>query len=406
MNRRTFLWTIGSFSTMALLAGANMDWAIHDSAPSDHKSIMTKNIQRPGSEVPVCVAWIKKGEKAEALLQQVVLQATNFSWLKKGDSVLIKLTLNSDKPFPATSDPSTLACMIKMLRQRGAGKIFVGDQSGVHSVHWTRTLSRGSSRECCRLAGLLSVIEENGAIPYFFEEQGYHSYVQTYPTEAHHWKEPIFVADILSRVEHIIYLPRVSSHLISDITSGQKIGVGFLREDSRRSLHTGGDDFFAMYEEINTIPDISKKLRLVLSSGRSVISLWGPDSGYITEPDYGPVFASENILGHELFAYAWLQYNREHMTPSYLYNLEKNARALINLRSRANRSFVNRFWTPESEAPDIPNYQPGRIYRHPAIANSLRRLKDDGCKIIVQEIATNPSAVVREYLYKQLAVNP
>ena len=35
MNRRTFLWTIGSFSTMALLAGANMDWAIHNSAQSD-----------------------------------------------------------------------------------------------------------------------------------------------------------------------------------------------------------------------------------------------------------------------------------------------------------------------------------------------------------------------------------
>jgi len=35
-----------------------------------------------------------------------------------------------------------------------------------------------------------------------------------------------------------------------------KISVGFLREDSRKLMHQGGATYYAMYEEINEVPQI------------------------------------------------------------------------------------------------------------------------------------------------------
>lgn len=102
-------------------------------------------------------------------------------------------------------------------------------------------------------------------------------------------------------------------------------------------MHFTGGDFFALYEELNEIPEIKSKLRLVVSSGRSVITLWGPNRGYVTHPEYGAAFASENLLAHELFAYAWLQYNREKLTPKFLYHMVNRARDLVNIRAWGNR---------------------------------------------------------------------
>ena len=45
------------------------------------------------------------------------------------------------------------------------------------------------------------------------------------------------------------------------------------------------------------------------------MTLIGPDAGYVVEPESAPIFASENLLAHEIFAYAFLQYARETMTP-------------------------------------------------------------------------------------------
>ena len=139
----------------------------------------------------VASAWIPKGEHAGAydVFKKTIEASSDFSWLSKGDSVLIKLSLNSGNPFPATSDPWALAFMIQLLQEKGAGQIMVGDSSGVESVHWTEKDQKGSSRECCKQAGLLDVIEQNKADAVFFEEKGYDSFIEVNPAGSHHWKK-------------------------------------------------------------------------------------------------------------------------------------------------------------------------------------------------------------------------
>lgn len=373
----------------------------------------TKNVQKQTAEpeistitdreLGVSCSWLAKGEheNAYALYKKTLEAATDFSWLSKGDRVLIKIALNSGNPYPATTDPWSVHCMVKALKEKGAGRILVGDQSGFGTVQWTKDRKEGSSRQLAKTAGLLKVIEDSDAEPCFFEEYGWDAYRPAIPEGKHHWKRPIMVPTKLDEVDHIIYLPRVSSHILAGNTLGLKLAVGFLRSDSRGGFHRGGKNFYAMYEEINHIPSIESKLRLIVSSGRSVLTLFGPNEGPTVEPDYGLALASENLLAHEMMAYAWLQWNRQFETSSIAHmtmgRLTKN-------RSRHNQRFSDRMW-PDKEGrktPAIDYFEPGNLYNHPAIVNYLRRMGGRPHRIVIEELNSHPDSMVVDYLKRQL----
>lgn len=335
------------------------------------------------SKMPIAPSWnphvtsafIKKDETDQAaypLFKKAIEASTDFSWLSRGDSVLIKLALNSAHPFPATTDPWALNAMITLLREKGAGRILVGDSSGVESVHWTKDKKRGSTRENCKKAGLLKVIEETKAEGVFFEEQGYDSFLPMEPKAPHHWKEPIFITKTVNEVDHIVYLCRVSAHVMGDITSSMKVGVGFLREDSRKIFHCGGEAFYSMYEEINAVPEIESRLRLIVSSGRKVLATFGPDNGHVAVPDTGLVISSSDIFAHELISYAWLLYNREFETNFWDVGITGR---FTKIRSLINKGFVSYIWKEGSfiGTPSIPLFIPGNIYAHPAMMNFMKR---------------------------------
>ncbi len=346
----------------------------------------------------------KNAGDADAVFKQTLEAASDFKWMGKGDSVLIKLALNSSHVYPATTDPWSLDAMIRILKEKGAGRVLVGDSSGVESVHWQKDRQRGSSRENCSKAGLLSVIESNGAEAVFFEEPGYESFVPMEPEGDHHWKNPVFITKTVTEVDHIIYLARVSSHVMGDITSGMKIGVGFLREDSRKVFHCGGDAFYSMYEEINSIPAIASRLRLVVSSGTKVLATFGPDNGHVTHPDVGLVMASDNLFAHEVMAYAWLLHNREFETD--FWDLGVTGK-LTRIRSVINKGFVWYIWKDGSfvRTPGIPLFIPGSIFAHPSIMNCLKR--QGGLPGQVQWEPTNSVAGVEglaEYILEKIRI--
>jgi hypothetical protein len=73
-------------------------------------------------ELGASCAWIAKNEHESAytLFKKTVEASTDFSWLSKRDRVLIKIALNSGKPYPATTDPWSVNCMVRLLREKGA----------------------------------------------------------------------------------------------------------------------------------------------------------------------------------------------------------------------------------------------------------------------------------------------
>ena len=356
-------------------------------------------------ELQVSCSWVVKGEHENSytFYKNTVEAATDFSWLSRGDRVLIKMALNSGNPYPATTDPWSVHCMVKLLKERGAGKIFVGDQSGFGTVQWTKDRKEGSSRQLAKTAGLLKVIEGSDAEPCFFEEYGWDAYQPAIPDGKHHWKKPIMIPAELDEIDHIIYLPRVSSHILAGKTLGLKLAVGFLRSDSRGEFHKGGKQFYAMYEEINYIPPIASKLRLIVSSGRSVLTLVGPNKGPTAKPDYGLVLASEDLLAHEILAYSWLQWNRQFETSSIAH---MTMGSHTKSRSRYNKRFSDRMWPDKDgrETPPIDYFKPGNLYNHPAIINNLKRMGGRPRNIAVVELNKQPDSSVIEYLKGQLKV--
>ena len=75
--------------------------------------------------------------------QDLVNSATDFSWLKPGDTVLLKIALNSGNPYPMTTDPWLVRCMVALLSEKGASTILAGDQSGAEHVVWTADSKKG-----------------------------------------------------------------------------------------------------------------------------------------------------------------------------------------------------------------------------------------------------------------------
>jgi hypothetical protein len=137
------------------------------------------------------------------------------------------------------------------------------------------------------------------------------------------------------------------------------------------------------------------------------MTLIGPDAGHIVEPESAPIFASENLLAHEIFAYAFLQYARATMTPrdvvdaaigGNLWEVQKN-------RTVRNRNFLKYVWNlPESEVPELPVFEPGDIYKHPAILNYIRLNQKQDVKFSVLELNENGDEQAKHFIQGQMKV--
>jgi uncharacterized protein (DUF362 family) len=299
---------------------------------------------RVGYRPHVVAGWVD-ASAPEALARtatDVIDAATDFAWLARGDRVLVKVAANSGNPFPATTSPQALFVLVRHLYARGAGEVLVGDQSGVWSVHHTRTARHGSTRALMRSTGLWRAAEEAGAMPIAFEELGYDGYVADRVPGDGHWRGDVWVTRVITEVDHIVYLPRVSHHMLAFASLGQKIGVGWLREDSRLELHRDADSFAEKFEEVNRLPLIASRLRLVVTDGTAVQATFGPDWGHVVRPTVGLVFASTDLVAHEIIAHRWLAWTRAHATsptsPHWLLD-RLHRRAAVT-----NRIFVSMAW--------------------------------------------------------------
>jgi len=156
---------------------------------------------------------------------------------------------------------------------------------------------------------------ESGAEVHYFDEAGYDAYFGDQTEHDSHWRGELILPNILNQVDHVVVLPRVSRHVLTGTTFGLKASVGWLRDDSRLELHRDAKSFFEKIAEINDAKVLRQKLRLVLTVATKVQTTFGPDRGFVAEPDPGLVFGSESLLAHDMVSLGWLLWNREYATP-------------------------------------------------------------------------------------------
>jgi len=287
LSRRAVLRGLGA--SAASLVFPLRAWAV---AASDPPAVCA------GYRPRVAAGWVPAGEPGafERALRSIVDAATDFAWLAPGDRVLVKVASNSGSRFPATSSPAALFALARLLYTRGAGTVWIGDQAGVHLVHHTRHQRKGSTRALMQQNGLWQAATAAGAVPLAFEEAGYDAYLAERVPGGGHWRDEVWIARAAAEADHIVYLPRVSHHTLAFATLGLKLGVGWLREDSRLELHRDADSFAQKFAEVNRLPAIADRLRLVVTDATAVQTTFGPDFGYVARPAAGLVLASTDLL--------------------------------------------------------------------------------------------------------------
>ena len=294
---------------------------------------------------PVYVQGLPPGPGPEAIasaIRDIVLKATdNLSWLREGETVLIKPALNSPDPYPSTTHPLAVSVTAGLLAGRGAN-VVIGDQSGIgHVLHHPGGVLHGRTSENYARSGM-----GGQGDPRFvsFEEGGWdEGFFRHSSPGTGSWRNGFFITAWAKKADHIISLPRVSAHSQAGATLGFKSMVGMLREDSRMEFHANGpynvfitraaqgstltsfdDGTGTFFEKIVEISDaIRDRLRLTLYVATEVQATFGPDRvgmragpvafghAYDVQPDPPLVFGSADQIAAEATALAVLKDARQ-----------------------------------------------------------------------------------------------
>ncbi|HTY25988.1 MAG TPA: DUF362 domain-containing protein [Desulfomonilaceae bacterium] len=277
---------------------------------------------------------IKRGVRAAAEA------ATDFSWLSRGDSVFIKPALNSGCPYPATTSPVAIAAMVELLRDKGAGRVVVGDMSGIEHLKLSPKKVSGSTQKLMVQCGMAKAAQEAGAELHFFENSGWEAFYEDFPISGSHWNNGLMMPAILKEMDHIVLMPRCGRHALAGSTLGLKAAVGYWRTDTRLEYHKYAATFHEKTAEGNTVSTLLNKQRLVISAADKILTTYGPDKGYVIEPQTGLVIASQSVVAHDMVSLAWLILGRSE-TPAREKTAFNDPNASQTIASPANRYIVS-----------------------------------------------------------------
>jgi uncharacterized protein (DUF362 family) len=150
-------------------------------------------------EIAVGVA----GGDPESAIRQALALIGGLERLElAGKSVLVKPNVVSDRPHPTTTNPAVVAAVVRLLREAGAARVYVGDMSAM------LTLALGSTRGNMEKCGIARAAREAGAELVAFEEG---SWVEV-PLPGARYLERALVTEWLFKVDLVVNLPVIKTH--------------------------------------------------------------------------------------------------------------------------------------------------------------------------------------------------
>jgi uncharacterized protein (DUF362 family) len=305
MKRRDFLKGVAAVSALAACGSTDSSGAA--------KAVPQGRPLASDRQARVVLAGVTKGSSEAAIksaIRESALAASDFSWLGKNDAVFIKPAINSGSSYPSTTSPVAIAAMVALLKEKGAGRVIVGDMSGIEHVKLSPTGLSGSTRKLMEAAGIAKAAAAAGGELHFFEEAGWNAFYEDPMTAGTHWKSGLMMPNILKEVQHIILMPRCGRHVLAGCTLGLKAAVGYWRTDTRLEYHRDAATFHEKTAEANTARTLLQKQRLVICAADKILTTFGPDTGYVHQPETGLIIASESVVAHDMVSLAWLLENR------------------------------------------------------------------------------------------------
>lgn len=227
------------------------------------------------------------GSDVEIKQQIQQAQSKIFADLSPDHRVMIKINLNSAKPYPASTDPAFLCWLVDLLIERGVAKIVVADCSSVLDLPTKRVMNQ---------TGIKALLENRASFIYFDQDEWLRV-----PIAGAFLKE-LIVPQSIYEVDRIIYLVNLKSHRFADFSMSMKHAVGLMHPYQRYGLHKQNLQEKAVEISLAVQPD------LIIMDARRPFMTGGPNEGEVYPAQR--VFIGNDLLSMDLAGYKMLYHIR------------------------------------------------------------------------------------------------
>ncbi|HHV81061.1 MAG TPA: DUF362 domain-containing protein [bacterium] len=212
------------------------------------------------------VSIVKESSIRESV-RKAISMAGDLDFIKPGDTVLVKPNVNSDDPYPGTTNPEVIRELVSMCYEKGAKKVIIADRSGVSWQNTLRNMEKTGIAQAGRSVGADVLALDN-------EE-----WIMVKPEKTKYWVNGFRIPKIVTEVDHLINVAVVKTHSIADFSMSLKNFVGFIHMSDRMFMHSSGN-LKEMIAELNLA--FNPKLNILDAS--KVFVSGGPDRGEVKIP--------------------------------------------------------------------------------------------------------------------------
>lgn len=223
------------------------------------------------------------GQDNEIFEQMNAKKEELFKGFQPHHRVFIKINLNTALPYPASTDPRMLSAILDMMMSLGIRDIVVGDCSSNIAL---------PTRKAFQRSGISAAIKQKAEMA-CFDEQPWVSV----PIGGQYLKQ-VTLPEIICKVDRVIYLANLKTHVHADFSASMKLAVGFMHPLERYDLHK---EF--LKEKIAEIA-LAVQPDLIFLDARMPFITGGPNEGSTARG--GMLFAGTDLLSIDLQGYRLL----------------------------------------------------------------------------------------------------
>jgi len=224
------------------------------------------------------------------MVRRAVELAGGFAGLSSGATVLVKPNVNSNHPYPGTTNPEVVRAVVELVKEYEPKRIIVADRS---NPAYDTFLAM-------KKVGIYQAAIEAGAEVIPLETYGW---VEVAPPGAENWPGGFEFSRLPREVDYMITLPVTKTHSIARFTMALKNTVGLIHPRSRDLLHSKeGRQFGAMLAEIN----LARPTDFIVMDGTRAFITGGPSTGELREPNL--VLATSDLVAADVVGLTLLKY--------------------------------------------------------------------------------------------------
>jgi uncharacterized protein (DUF362 family) len=196
------------------------------------------------------VVGIARGSSMEDAVRHAVALAGGLTFIKAGQTVLIKPNITGAAKFPTTTNPEVLYSVIKLVSEQGPRRIYVSDRcfspaftevapKTIQVMKYVGHLDAVEAAKKDFKAPVVAVGLEDAAkeLEYLGRPAKTPLWRRIKLANAKHWPDGFEQAELLFAVDHVINVPVIKTHFQAWFTMSMKAFVGMSHHRSRLEFH-------------------------------------------------------------------------------------------------------------------------------------------------------------------------